>query len=184
MDERSDDDLLAATRAEPEAFGVFYRRHVHGLLAYFARRTRDAELAADLTAETFAQALMGAHRHRPDRGPAVAWLYGIARRQLAYASRKGAVEDRARRRLGMAPLTLTDDALERVEALATADASARVLHEGLAALSQAQREAVLARVLDEQDYAEIARRTRTSESVVRKRVSRGLAGLRSRMEGS
>jgi len=38
MDGRSDDDLLAATRGEPEAFAVFYRRHVHGLLAYFARR--------------------------------------------------------------------------------------------------------------------------------------------------
>ena len=32
MDERSDDELLAATRAEPEAFAVFYRRHVGGLL--------------------------------------------------------------------------------------------------------------------------------------------------------
>ena len=125
MDERSDDDLLAATRTEPEAFAVFYRRHVEALLAYFARRTRNAELAADLTAETFAAALDGAHRHRPDKGPAVAWLYGIARRQLAHAARKGAVEDRARRRLGMARLQLTDEALERVEALATADASAR-----------------------------------------------------------
>ncbi len=184
MDERSDDELLAVTRAEPEAFAVFYRRHVDSLLAYFARRTRDGELAADLTAETFAAALDGAHRHRPDRGPAVAWLYGIARRQLSHAARRGAVEDRARRRLGMAPLTLTDEALERVEALATADASAQVLREGLAAMPADQREAVLARVLDEQDYAEIAAGARTSESVVRKRVSRGLAGLRSRLEGS
>ena len=84
----------------------------------------------------------------------------------------------------MAPLTLTDEALERVEALATADASAQVLREGLAAMPADQREAVLARVLDEQDYAEIAAGARTSESVVRKRVSRGLAGLRSRLEGS
>ncbi|WP_053227613.1 RNA polymerase sigma factor [Solirubrobacter soli] len=183
MDERSDDDLLAATRAEPEAFAVFYRRHVTVLLAYFARRTRDAELAADLTAETFAAALSGAHRHRPEKGPAIAWLYGIARRQLAEAARRGAVEDRARRRLGMDPITLTDEGLERVEALATADASARLLHEGLAALPPDQRDAVLARVLEEQDYAEIATRARTSESVVRKRVSRGLAGLRSRLEG-
>jgi RNA polymerase sigma factor (sigma-70 family) len=183
MDERSDDDLLAATRAEPEAFAVFYRRHVEALLAYFARRTRDAELAADLTAETFAAALGGAHRHRPDKGPAIAWLYGIARRQLAHAIRRGAVEDRARRRLGMAPLTLTDEALERVEALATADASARILREGLEALPPDQREAVLARVLEEQEYAELASHTGTSESVVRKRVSRGLAGLRSRLEG-
>ena len=123
MDGRSDDDLLAATRAEPEAFAVFYRRHVHGLLAFFARRTHDAELAADLTAETFAAALDGAHRHRPDKGAAAAWLYGIANRQLAHAVYKGAVEDRARRRLGMSPIALTDEGLERVEALATADAT-------------------------------------------------------------
>jgi len=183
MDERSDDDLLAATRAEPEAFAVFYRRHATALLAYFARRTHDAELAADLTAETFAAALSGAHRHRPDKGPAIAWLYGIARRQLGHAARRGVVEDRARRRLGMAPITLTDAALERVESLADADASARVLREGLAALPADQRDAVVARVLDEQDYAEIATSARTSESVVRKRVSRGLAGLRARLEG-
>ena len=183
MDDRPDDELLAATRAEPEAFAVFYRRHVEALLAYFARRTRDAELAADLTAETFAAALVGAHRHRPERGPAIAWLYGIARRQLANAARRGAVEDRARRRLGMAPIDLTDEALERVEALAAAAASAALLHEGLDALPADQRDAVLARVLDEREYAEIALAAHTSESVVRKRVSRGLAGLRARLAG-
>jgi RNA polymerase sigma-70 factor (ECF subfamily) len=184
MDARSDEDLLAASRAEPEAFAALYRRHVAPLLAYFVRRTHDAELAADLTAETFAAALDGAHRYKPERGPAIAWLYGIARRQLSHAQRKGAVEDRARRRLGMAPIVLTDEALDRVEALAAADASAALLRDGLAALPQDQRDAVLARVLDEREYAEIALSTRTSESVIRKRVSRGLAGLRSRMEGS
>ena len=65
----------------------------------------------------------------------------------------------------MAPLQLTDEALERVEALATADASAELIREGLEALPADQREAVLARVLEEQDYAEIASRARTSESV-------------------
>src|SRR3954468_8303655 len=169
MDVRSDDDLLAATRVEPEAFAVFYRRHVHGLLAYFGRRTHDVELAADLTAETFAAALDGAHRHRAEKGPAVAWLYGIARRQLVHAHHKGAVEDRARRRLGMNPIALTDDGLERVEALATADACSGLLRAGLKALPADQREAVLARVLDEDEYAEIATRAHTSESVIRKR---------------
>jgi hypothetical protein len=46
----------------------------------------------------------------------------------------------------MAPLTLTDEAIERVEALAAADASAQILRDGLAALPEEQREAVLARV--------------------------------------
>ncbi len=184
MDGRTDDELLAATRTRPEAFAVFYRRHVAGVLAYFARRTRCAETAADLTAETFAAALDGAHRHRPDKGPAVAWLYGIARRQLIHAAQKGAVEDRARKRLGMREIALTDEGLERVESLATADAASPILREGLRSLPADQREAVLARVLDEDEYADIARRAATSESVIRKRVSRGLTGLRQRLEST
>jgi len=173
----TDEELLAGN---PEAFAAFYRRHVTPLLGYFLRRTGNAELAADLTAETFAAALDGLHRFDPARGPAVAWLYGIARRQLGHAARRGAVEDRARRRLGMAPLVLTDEALERIEALAGTD----VATTALAGLPADQREAVRARILDERDYADIARTTRTSEAVVRKRVSRGLAGLRSRLEGN
>src|SRR4051812_6066396 len=137
-DPRSDEALLAVARREPAAFAVFYRRHVRALLGYFLRRTRDPELAADLTAETFAAALDGCHRFRPERGPAVGWLYGIARRQLAHAQRRGAVEDRARRRLGMAPIGLDDAALEQVERLADTAA----LHDALAALPADQRDAV------------------------------------------
>jgi RNA polymerase sigma factor (sigma-70 family) len=182
MDGRSDDDLLAATRSEPEAFAVFYRRHVHGVLAYFGRRTRDSDLSADLTAETFAAALDGAHRHRPEKGPGSAWLYGIARRTLINAVQQGAVEDRARRRLGMNPVAVTDGDLDRVEALATAEAVTPLLEQGLRELPKAQREAVLARVLAEDEYADIAARAETSELVIRKRVQRGLSGLRERLE--
>jgi RNA polymerase sigma factor (sigma-70 family) len=172
-----DEAIFARLDGEPDAFAVFYRRHVAGVLGYLVRRTRDPELAADLCAETFAAALDGARRFDPARGPAVAWLYGIARRQLAHAERRGAVEDRARRRLGMAPLQLTDAALERIEALAGSD----VALAALAALPEDQRAAVEARVLDERPYAEIALSARTSESVIRKRVSRGLAGMRARI---
>jgi DNA-directed RNA polymerase specialized sigma24 family protein len=63
----------------------------------------------------------------------------------------------------MAPLTLTDEAIERVEALAAADASAQILRDGLAALPEEQRDAVLARVLDEREYA-VRRAARASAS--------------------
>src|SRR5215217_1499289 len=53
-----DDELLASL--EPGSFAVFYRRHVEDLVAFFMRRTRNAELAADLAAETFLAAV--AHR--------------------------------------------------------------------------------------------------------------------------
>jgi DNA-directed RNA polymerase specialized sigma24 family protein len=73
---RSDDELLASR--EPGSFAAFYRRHVEDLLAFFMRRTCDAELAADLTAETFAAALVGRARFDARRGNGSAWLYGIA----------------------------------------------------------------------------------------------------------
>jgi DNA-directed RNA polymerase specialized sigma24 family protein len=56
---------------------------------------------------------------------------------------------------------------------------------GLAALerlSAERRAAVEGRVLDEAGYEELARRLHCSEAVVRKRVSRGLAELRTRMK--
>jgi RNA polymerase sigma-70 factor (ECF subfamily) len=77
----------------------------------------------------------------------------------------------------MSPLLLTDAAIERIEAEAGEIATV-----ALDELPPDQREAVRARIVDERDYADIARTTRTSEAVVRKRVSRGLAGLRARVE--
>ena len=183
MDERSDDDLLAATRAEPEAFAVFYRRHVQALLAYFARRTRDAELAADLTAETFAAAL---ERRAPpppregtgdrlavrDRAPPARACRSqgrgrgprpaAARHGPADAHRRGARAGRGaghRRRLRAAPSKRPRGAPARP------------------ARSRPRPRPRRAGLRGDRD------RARTSESVVRKRVSRGLAGLRSRLEG-
>lgn len=79
-----DDDLLTGFAAgDPEAFVAFYRRHLAAVLGYFLRRTGDAELTADLTAEVFAAALLAAERYRPGEEPALAWLYGIAAHKLA-----------------------------------------------------------------------------------------------------
>jgi RNA polymerase sigma-70 factor (ECF subfamily) len=186
VEERSDAELLAVTPAEPEAFGVFYRRHVQPLLRYLMARTRRADLAADLCAEVFACALESADRFDPERGPARAWLFTIAHSRLVDAVRRGRVEADARQRLGMPARELTDTDLERVEELV--DASRVLDLDALVAdLPEDQRQAVLARVVEERDYAEIAADLDVSQAVVRQRVSRGLAYLRMRLsvgEGS
>ena len=177
-DARSDADLLVATPHEPSAFAEFYRRNERPMLLFFLRRTGSGELAADLTAEVFAAALTGVRRYRPRPGVAAeAWLYGIARHVLSRSRRRARVEDRARKRLGMPPLELTDAIVESIERLDAEGALS--LMDGLPA---DQRQAVHARVVDERDYDEIAREMRCSEAGVRQRVSRGLASLRARME--
>src|SRR6187551_463772 len=114
----TDEELLSARDAA--SFELFYCRHVDALLGFFARRTRDPELAADLTAETFAAALAARRRYRPEAGSAGAWLYGIAMHKLTDAQRRGYAERRARRRMGMERLALDDEDYARIESLAEA----------------------------------------------------------------
>ncbi|WP_051324606.1 RNA polymerase sigma factor [Candidatus Solirubrobacter pratensis] len=176
----SDDALLGWTPGDPDAFGAFYRRHEDSVLRYMVARVRDGELAADLTAETFAAALISAPRFRPRPEPATAWLFGIARNVLRSSLERRRVDDRARRRLGMPPLELSDEDVSGIEAL-LADVTARQMLEGLPV---DQAGAIQARFLEDASYEDIARRLSCSEAVVRKRVSRGLATLRARYKGS
>jgi RNA polymerase sigma factor (sigma-70 family) len=169
-DSRSDAELLAATPRDPDAFAVFYRRHVRMVLALVARRAEPAEVG-DLVAEVFAAALVYRRRYDPARGSGGAWLAGIASHKLAEARRRGAVEARMCRRLSIQrppldPLELDD----------------RDAGELLAELPEEQRRAVEARVLHEKPYAQIAREELVSEQAVRKRVSRALRALRSRSQ--
>lgn len=170
----SDDELLAATPRRPEAFGEFYARHEAAVLGFMLRRTGEPELAADLTAEAFAAALVAVRRYRPGPAPAAAWLYGIARNVLLRSAKRRRVEDRARRRLAMPPVHLTDELLERIERLGGDQRVEQLLER----LTPEQAQAVRARVIAEEPYPQIAASLRCSESVVRQRVSRGLAVLR------
>lgn len=176
----SDAELLGRSVGDRDAFTGFYRRYERPVLGFFSRRVGDAQLAADLCAETFAAALAGAGSYRPEHASAAPWLFGIARNVLGSSLRAGRVEARARQRVGMLEvLVLSDADLERVSELGGSDGSVLEL---LAELPAAQREALQARVLDELSYAEVAQRLECSELVARQRVSRGLSRLRARLE--
>ena len=170
-----DAELLRLTSSCVEAFGVFYDRYEGEVLAFFWRRTRRADLAADLTSEVFARALESAARFDGELGSARTWLYTLARRLLTDTWRRGRVENAARERLQMQPLVVSDEFLAAVERIAAGQSDVLGL---LDELPREQRAAVEGRVLDELDYPELSRRLRCSESVVRKRVSRGLRTLR------
>jgi RNA polymerase sigma-70 factor, ECF subfamily len=173
----TDEELLGDEDAG--SFELFYDRYFERVLAFFARRTLDPELAADLTAETFAAVLVARRRYRRQAGAASSWLFGIAYHKLADARRQGYADDRARRRLGIERIELTDDDIARIDRLGETDAVAQLVQE----LPADQREAITARVIDEREYDEIAQELQLSETVVRKRVSRGLAAVRRRMGG-
>jgi RNA polymerase sigma factor (sigma-70 family) len=179
-DEERDAALVSAVgRGDADAFDELYARYLPLVVRWSMHATGNREVAADLTAEVFAASLTAARRFRPERGSVAAWLLGIARNKLRESRRSGRVEDSSRRRLGVEPVSLADADLERVEELASLDATIVPLVEGLPATL---RGALIERVLHERPYEEIALELRCSQSVVRQRVSRALKTLRSQLE--
>jgi RNA polymerase sigma-70 factor (ECF subfamily) len=176
-DLRTDAQLLAAARQDPAAFGVLYDRHAVAVLGFFARRTACPATAADLTAETFAEAYASRRRYRDTGDPATAWLFAIARHQLWGFMRRQAVDDRARRRLGITPVALDEHSYERIEELADLHALRGALQDALASLPPQQAEAIRLRVLHELSYADVAGRLGCTEGAARVRVCRGLDRL-------
>ena len=174
IDRLADDELLRASIDDDAAFAVFYRRYERLVLGFFVRAVGRGELAADLTAEVFAEIVVSLERFDPTLGSASGWLFGIARNVLARSRQRGRVEDRARRRLGLPVMEVSDEMIERIET----DFAGSQAVDLLWSLPEGQRAAVHARVVEERDYPEIARELQCSESVVRQRVSRGLRSLR------
>ena len=169
-----------AARSSAAAFADFYEHFERTMLRFFLHATSRPELAADLTAETFARALESVASYDPSRGRAHQWLFGIARNVLAESYRRGRVDDAARVRLGLPALVLDDHSAQTIARLSAGrDKASRAL----AGLPVGQREAIEARVLEERDYGEIASELDCSEALVRQRVSRGLRALRTRLAG-
>lgn len=180
--ESTDEQLLAAVATgDQDAFSAFYRRHLPAVLAFFRRRVPEPDIAFDLAAETFAAVVLSAGSWRGEAG-ATGWLYGVARNKLRESLRAGGVEDAARTRLGLERIVVDDGGLDRVEERATAGEFE--LAAALDSLPKGTRDALLARVVEEQEYDEIAERLVCSEQVVRQRVSRGLRALKTTLEGN
>lgn len=177
-----DADLLEASASDPEAFGLVYDHHVSSVLAFFYRRTADAWLAADLTAETFAEAFASRRSYRRMSVPAEAWIFGIARNQLSRALRRGRASTKARRRIGLERLEVDDVSLERIEDLVDLQPVRNAMQQALGELSPSIAEALRLRIGLEMSYQDVARKLACSERAARVRVSRGLRQLQRLLE--
>jgi RNA polymerase sigma-70 factor (ECF subfamily) len=155
-----------------------YSRHGDELLVFFVRRTADLEVALDLWAETFAQALASRGRFRgPGDDEAAAWVYAIARHQLGRYYRRGRAERRAMTRMGIERPLLDPETEAQIIRRAGLRELRAELALAVAALSCEVRDAITLRVVDELPYSVVAEQLAISEQAARARVSRGLRRL-------
>jgi RNA polymerase sigma-70 factor (ECF subfamily) len=172
--------LLARSRASPHAFADFYEQMSPQVLCFFATRTKDPQRAVDLTAETFAKAFEHRQEFRgASDGQAAAWLWTIARNELAHHWRSRSVELAAVQRLGLEDLALSEEELLEAERLIAAEELREQIDHALVALSDDQQEVLRLRFVEDLSYEEIAERLGVSNDVVRTRTSRALRALRS-----
>ena len=122
-------------------FEALYRANVAVVTAYFARRSAQPQTVADLTADTFVQAITSFATFDPHRGTPRAWVLGIARRIYAahcqaHSQQRSRVERLAGRR-ELAPDEV-GDVIDRIDA----ERAGRALVSGLTTLSAADRAVV------------------------------------------
>ncbi len=127
----------ASARLEFEAV---YRENIGPVTAFFARRCRDPQHVADLTSQTFVEAIKSADTFE-GRGTPKAWLIAIARRVYAkHLSDQAAGADLIDQLGGR--LVLADDEVEDLAARIDAQRDAKALLQRAACLSGLERDAL------------------------------------------
>lgn len=170
--------MIRADRSK-EAFECLYERAGRRLLVHLVRRLQDVDAATELWAECWAAAFEGWPRCRAGTGAEEeAWLFGIARRQVAAYYRTGAIRRRAMERLCWeAPAVAGAAEQEELERLAELETLRPLLADSLNKLPHQRRRAVELRIIAGLPYEQVAARLGCSEQAARARVSRGLRQL-------
>jgi len=158
-------------------FERLYRANVEAVTAYFARRSADPHVVADLTADTFVAVITSFESFDPRKGTARAWVFGIARRVYAsYCEAYSLQEHKLRRLAGRRDLDpdQVEELLDRIDA----QRAGRDLVTGLTALPERDRAVI--ELVDIAGFApkEAAATLGLTPGAVRMRLMRTRAQLR------
>ena len=158
-------------------FEEVYQRQKHAVYGYLSYMTKDEDMAEDLAQETFLKVYLGLKGFKGDCSEKT-WCLTIARNTfLSFARKKQ-------------PVLLEEGDMERLEAgyergpeeKLLEEEKAKLIREVLSSLNADDRTIILLRDYEKMTYAEIARVTGLSETVVKVRLHRARLRYRSRYE--
>lgn len=182
-DKRSDEDLIGAMAADPDAFEEFYRRHVSKVTGFAVRRCGSPEEVADLVSSVFLVAIQAAPRFDLNLGKPVPWLLGIAAKEHARTLRRRGREARAVARLKGRDLLDDADHARLEEQIDAAHLAPRV-RTALAGLPPGEREMVELTTIEGLAPADAATALGIRPATARMRLHRGRKKLRRALERS
>lgn len=170
------EDTAVAMARRSEFDGV-YRANVAAVTGFFARRCTEPQTVADLTSQTFVEAVGSFASFDARKGSPRAWLFGIARHVYAehYAA---AIDGRsATRRLG-GQMVVDEDEIEQLAARIDDQCAGRRLLERCARLPERDRAAIELVDLAGLSPTEAAGALGISPGALRVRLFRARARLR------
>ena len=165
----------AACRGENSAIEALYRTHFDTIYRYVLLRLGSPLAAEDVTSQVFLGMVRGLGRYSDQGKPFVAWLYGIAQKQIAFFQRG--------RSRAPSPLDL-DAAVELAAQSAGPHATVEqrelrvAVAQALGKVPEGQREVIMLRYLLSLSLAETAAVVGRTEGAVKQLQLRGLATLK------
>jgi RNA polymerase sigma factor (sigma-70 family) len=160
-----------------DEFESLYRSEFSAITAFFARRSFNPQVVADLTSDTFVEAMSSFLGAGPSAGSERPWLYAIARRVYAkHCERSSRQADALRVHERWLPLDddETDELVERIDT----QRSARDVLRTLTGLSRLEREAIELVDLAGLTPGEAAAALGVSSGALRVRLFRARARIR------
>lgn len=171
----TDRDVVASSRADPNAFGELFARHSVVVQRYLLRRA-GPDVAEEVLSETFLVAFQRRDRFDPDFESARPWLLGIATVLLRAHHRREARHLHTLARA--AEQEDHDGGLARVADLADAITDVARLRQALAAMADGDRDVLLLYAWGELTYEQIATALSIPVGTVRSRLNRARSTLR------
>jgi RNA polymerase sigma-70 factor (ECF subfamily) len=173
----TDGDAIAASLADPRAFGVIFERHFGSIHRYLRRRLDDRD-AEEATAQTFLAAFDARGRFDRSRPNARSWLFGIATNVAHNHRRSETRELRAISSLGTEEAGANDGAEARVDA----ERMRIVLARCLAELPVEESDVLYLLVWAELEQPEIAAALGVPIGTVKSRLSRARRRVREALD--
>jgi RNA polymerase sigma-70 factor (ECF subfamily) len=181
LSEQSEETLLAAAvQFDDGALGELYDRYETKIYSYIYRRTGDATLAEDLTAQVFVKMLQAIREQKAWHSSFSGWLYRIAHNLVIDYYRQ---RDRQNQVSLDESLALTDDGADPIKNVASRIEAER-LRNAIRQLTDEQAEVLSLRFLEGYSITEVATMMKKSEGAIKALQYRAVTTLRQLLEYS
>lgn len=177
-----EEHLVANAQSDPSAFGRLYDTYYQPVFGFMYNRSGNAELAKDLTSETFFQALKNIHRYKPRKGASFkSWLFAIAVAQVGnyYRSRSKYLEvttDEAPELIGREDYR-PDIAYQMGEDEVALKEQINLLRSMMSKLNQRQQTILTLRYFSHMTIPEISATVNMKEGTVKSHIHRAIKKL-------